>query len=48
MLDEAVASCYGWPTSIAQDDAELVIRLTELNRQISTGERDYAPFAYLA
>jgi hypothetical protein len=46
-LDEAVAACYGWPKSIAQDDAELVTRLTELNRQISTGERDYAPFRYL-
>jgi hypothetical protein len=46
-LDEAVAACYGWPKSIAQNDAELVARLTELNRQISTGERPYEPFAYL-
>jgi hypothetical protein len=46
-LDEAVADCYGWPKSIAQDDAEIVTRMTELNRQISTGEREYHPFAYL-
>ena len=46
-LDEAVADCYGWPKSVAQDDAELVTRLTELNRQISQGERPYDPFAYL-
>ncbi|MEJ7629684.1 MAG: DNA methyltransferase [Nocardioidaceae bacterium] len=47
-LDEAVAECYGWPKSISQDDKELVARLTELNRQIVEGERDYDPFAYLA
>jgi hypothetical protein len=46
-LDEAVAACYGWPRSIAQDDAELVTRLTELNRQIAVGERAYEPFRYL-
>lgn len=46
-LDEAVADCYGWPKSIAQDDAEIVTRLTELNRQITQGERMYTPFAYL-
>ncbi|MGI8881467.1 MAG: hypothetical protein ACR2KJ_13385 [Jatrophihabitans sp.] len=46
-LDEAVVACYGWPKSVAQDDAELVTRLTELNRQISTGEREYHPFEYL-
>jgi len=28
-------------------DAEIVARLTELNRQISQGEREYHPFAYL-
>jgi hypothetical protein len=44
-LDEAVADCYGWPKAIAQDDAEIVGRLTELNRQITTGEREYHPFA---
>jgi len=43
-LDEAVAACYGWPKKIAQDDAQLVIHLSELNRAISTGERDYDPF----
>ncbi len=46
-LDEAVADCYGWPKSVAQSDKELVARLTDLNRQIVEGERDYAPFAYL-
>lgn len=44
-LDEAIADCYGWPKSIAQDDKELVQRLTELNRQIIEGERTYTPFA---
>ncbi|MDQ1614427.1 MAG: hypothetical protein QOJ60_366 [Actinomycetota bacterium] len=39
---------YGWPASVAQDDAELVQRLTELNRQIATGERSYDPFSHLA
>ncbi len=43
-LDEAVADCYGWPRSIAQDDKELVSRLTELNRQIAEDERNYDPF----
>src|SRR5665811_2179951 len=43
-LDEAVADCYGWPKSVAQDDKELVRHLTELNRQIIEGERAYAPF----
>lgn len=46
-LDEAVVAGYGWPRSIAQDDGELVTRLTELNRQITTGEREYHPFAHL-
>ncbi len=46
-LDEAVADCYGWPNSVAQDDAELVRRLTALNRQIVEGEVSYLPFAYL-
>lgn len=43
-LDVAVAAAYGWPTSVAQDGDALVARLTELNRQIITGERAYAPF----
>jgi len=43
-LDEAVAECYGWPKSAAQDDAELVRRLTDLNREISDGRRPYDPF----
>lgn len=43
-LDEAVAACYGWPRSTAQDSKEIVRRLTELNRQISEGNRSYAPF----
>ena len=43
-LDVAVADCYGWPASVAQDDRELVRRLTELNREISEGRREYAPF----
>lgn len=46
-LDEAVAESYGWPKATGQDDAGIVVRLTELNRQISTGERAYAPFGYL-
>ncbi|HET7734554.1 MAG TPA: DNA methyltransferase [Nocardioidaceae bacterium] len=46
-LDVAVAACYGWPASVAQDDAELVARLTELNREISAGVRPYDPFAHL-
>jgi hypothetical protein len=43
-LDVAVAAAYGWPASVAQDPKELVARLTELNRQISEGEREYHPF----
>jgi len=46
-LDETVADCYGWPASVAQDDAELVRRLTALNRRIVEGEVPYLPFAYL-
>ncbi len=46
-LDEAVADCYGWPANVAQDDAELVRRLTALNRRIVEGEVSYLPFAYL-
>lgn len=43
-LDVAVAECYGWPSAIAQDDAELVRKLLDLNREISQGDRDYEPF----
>jgi hypothetical protein len=43
-LDVAVAAAYGWPASVAQDPKELVARLTELNRQITEGEREYHPF----
>ncbi len=46
-LDVAVAGCYGWPASVAQDDAELVSRLTALNREIAEGRRPYAPFAHI-
>jgi hypothetical protein len=43
-LDIAVAAAYGWPASVAQNPAELVERLTKLNRQIAAGERAYHPF----
>jgi hypothetical protein len=43
-LDRAVADCYGWPAAVAQDNRELVRRLTELNREITQGRRAYAPF----
>lgn len=43
-LDEAVADCYGWPRSMAQDDKELVRLLTERNREIVESGRAYAPF----
>jgi hypothetical protein len=39
-----VADCYGWPAPVAQGDAEIVRRLTELNRAIPAGERAYDPF----
>lgn len=29
--------CYGWPVSVAQDDAELVRRLSALNTEIAAG-----------
>ncbi len=44
-LDEAVAAAYGWPAAIAQDDAELVERLRDLNHRITDGRVPYAPFA---
>jgi hypothetical protein len=43
-LDEAVAECYGWPKSVAQDGDEIVRRLLKLNREIAEGERPYDPF----
>lgn len=43
-LDTAVAAAYGWPASVAQDAPELVRLLTELNREISEGAREYSPF----
>jgi hypothetical protein len=46
VLDEAVASCYGWPKKVAQDGGELVRRLLELNAEIVAGDRPYDPFAH--
>ncbi|MDQ4491747.1 hypothetical protein RBS60_16220 [Sinomonas sp. ASV486] len=43
-LDETVAECYGWPRSAAQDSDEIVRRLTDLNKEISNGTRQYSPF----
>jgi len=43
-LDHAVAGCYGWPTSISQNAAELVRRLIVLNSEIIKGTRSYDPF----
>lgn len=43
-LDEAVAACYGWPKSVAQDGPKIVRRLTQLNRDITEGTRSYNPF----
>ncbi|WP_348774064.1 DNA methyltransferase [Micromonospora sp. WMMD1076] len=44
-LDEAVAACYGWPKSIAQDKDEISRRLMALNAEIVAGQRPYDPFA---
>ena len=44
ILDESVAACYGWTRSVAQDDAEIVRRLTALNKEISEGRCAYDPF----
>lgn len=46
-LDVAVAACYGWPAAVAQDDQELVRRLSALNREITEGARPYDPFSHL-
>jgi hypothetical protein len=43
-LDEAVATAYGWPKTVAQDSEEIVSRLLQLNKEITTGQRPYAPF----
>lgn len=43
-LDEAVVAAYGWPRSIAQDDARLVIELGELNAQAAEHRTEYQPF----
>lgn len=43
-LDRAVAACYGWPSSMAQSDPDLVRELLDLNRQIVEGGRRYQPF----
>lgn len=44
-LDEAVAQCYGWPKSSAQNDEDLVVRLSALNKEIAEGARPYTPFS---
>lgn len=43
-VDEAITDCYGWPRKIAQDDEHLTSRLRELNQEIVTGIRPYAPW----
>lgn len=43
-LDEAVAAAYGWPRAVAQDGDEIVRRLLDLNREISSVQRPYDPF----
>ena len=43
-LDEAVATCYGWPKSVAHDPDEICRRLLGLNHEIATGRRPYDPF----
>jgi hypothetical protein len=42
-LDRAVAACYGWPRTVAEDRGELVSRLARLNVEVVAG-RPYAPF----
>jgi hypothetical protein len=44
-LDEAVASAYGWPRSVAQDVNETNRRLLDLNLAIAAGQIDYRPFS---
>lgn len=43
-LDEAVVACYGWPKSMAQNAPDIVERLTQLNKDITKGDRVYNPF----
>jgi len=43
-LDVAVARCYGWEASVAQNPAELIKRLSFLNAAIVSKEKEYAPF----
>ena len=43
-LDHAVASAYGWPTAVADDDAETVRRLRALNADVAGGRLPYDPF----
>jgi hypothetical protein len=43
-LDVAVAACYGWPASVAQDEDEIVRRLLQVNLAIASGDRPYCPF----
>lgn len=44
ILDEAVASAYGWPKSAAQDADKIVKRLRDLYHQITDGKVPYTPF----
>lgn len=43
-LDEAVVACYGWPSRVAQDEAELVRRLLAHNAAIAGGDQPHRPF----
>jgi hypothetical protein len=43
-LDEAVASCYGWLKSVAQNDDELVAALGLLNVIHAENPSAYEPF----
>jgi len=43
-LDQAVAACYGWPKSAAQDDREVLKRLAELNLLIASKKCEYEPY----
>ncbi|TFD17173.1 type IIL restriction-modification enzyme MmeI [Cryobacterium sp. TMT2-23] len=43
-LDEAVADAYGWDPSIAADQARILERLLQLNREVAEGRRPYSPF----
>ena len=43
-LDRHVAAAYGWPAGVENDDEKILIRLSKLNRAISSGKRPYAPF----